>query len=57
MLDEVNDTGLRVPVKDKILSGIEKIVGLGVFGGLENFINLDRICLMIVLNSEQKDGG
>ena len=55
VLDEVNYTGLGFAVKDKVLSAIEEVVGFGVFGGLENFIYFNWICLVVVFNSEQQN--
>ncbi len=57
MLDEVNDAGLGLPVNDKVLSAIEEVVGFSVFGCFEDFIKLDWVCLMVVFDSEQEDGG
>ncbi len=52
VLDEVNYAWLGFSIKDNILSVIKEVVGLGVFGGLENLINFDGICLMVVFDSE-----
>ena len=52
VLYEVNYARLGLPIKYKVLSIIEQIIGFGVFGCFEHFIDLDWICLVVVLNSK-----
>lgn len=57
MFNKVNDARLGFTPEHKVLRLVDEFVGFGVFGGLEDLVDLDRVGLVVVLDPEEEDRG
>lgn len=55
MFDKINDSSWGLSIENQVFSFIQKLIGEGVLGSLENLVDFDWIGFVVIFDSEKED--